>query len=449
MLSQKPFWEMIKIVSRDTSPPLYYICEHFWFKFFGTSEVAIRSLSFLFFLGTVLTVGLIAKEIGKKKTIFWATLLTFLNPFLFKYAFEGRMYSILAFTTTLSFYFFLKVLRSTPDRSTPGVEESRVKLERDTPGVKLRWQIAYVLSAAAALYSHHFAIFAIFIQGVWKLTEIIPKPSFKKVYRQLWVYPTILLLYIPWLPSLYYQTTLVGSGFWLKTPNLKDLASVILGFILGPEKYPLIKLSLLFVLLSLAVRRWNFKKKIDWILLSWFLGPIFLTFILSQFFQSIFFDRYMLFAIPGLTLLLASKRRNIISPVILLILVIILGRYNWSYFTHPAKRPFKEFSNYMKAELTKGGKIINWNAAAHHLWESKYYGIPGPIYSPGGPLPFYVGTAQMSESDVIYKLPDIDRLGVITSGPVEEVVLPNYQLVELKEFGELKGLWFEFEKESN
>jgi len=418
MLSQRSFGEMIRIVSRDTSPPLYYICEHFWFRLFGTSEIAIRSLSFLFFLGTILTVGLIAKKIGKKKTVFWAALLTLLNPFLFRYAFEGRMYSILAFTTTLSFYFFIK-----------------------------KKKVAYVLASAAALYSHHFAIFAIFIQGVWKLTEIVPKFSFRKAYRQLWVYPAILLLYIPWLPSLYHQTTLVGSGFWLKTPKLKDLASVVLSFSLGSEKYSLLKVAFLCVLILLVVRRWGLKRKIDWILLSWFLGPVFLTFVFSQFFQSIFFDRYMLFVIPGFTLLLASQRRTFISSLILLGLAIILARYNWFYFTHPAKRPFKQFSQYMKSELQKGGQIINWNAAAHHLWESKYYDIPGPIYSPGGPLPFYVGTAQMSENDVIYKLPDASRLGVITSGPVAEVVLPNYQLAGLREFGELKGLWFE--KKSN
>jgi len=46
--------------------------------------------------------------------------------------------------------------------------------------------------------------------------------------------------------------------------------------------------------------------------------------------------------------------------------------------------------------------------AAHHLWESKYYGIFGPIYTPDGPLPLYVGTAQMTEEDTIDNLPEVE-----------------------------------------
>ena len=67
-LAVKPYLDIIRIVARDTSPPLYYICLHTWMKFFGTSEVAIRSLSFLFFLGTAITVFFIAKHLWDKKT---------------------------------------------------------------------------------------------------------------------------------------------------------------------------------------------------------------------------------------------------------------------------------------------------------------------------------------------------------------------------------------------
>ncbi|MBI1863998.1 hypothetical protein HYS03_02190 [Candidatus Woesebacteria bacterium] len=84
------------------------------------------------------------------------------------------------------------------------------------------------------------------------------------------------------------------------------------------------------------------------------------------------------------------------------------------------------------------------NGTAHHLWESKYYGIPAPIYNPGGALPYFVGTALMEKVDIVNQLPKkrYIRIGVITSGPVEEVKLPGYNESEVKNFGDLKLIWF-------
>src|SRR4030043_2253940 len=131
ILSQKSIPQIIAIIARDTSPPLYNICEHLLFRFFGSSEIAIRALSFAFFILAIFFVYKIGENLWSRKTGAIAAILTFFNPFFFTYAFEGGMYSLLALTVTSSFYFFL----------------SR------------RWKL-YVLTTAAALYTHHFAVFA-------------------------------------------------------------------------------------------------------------------------------------------------------------------------------------------------------------------------------------------------------------------------------------------------
>ncbi len=61
---------------------------------------------------------------------------------------------------------------------------------------------------------------------------------------------------------------------------------------------------------------------------------------------------------------------------------------------------------------------------------------------PEGKLPFFVGTALMGEGDVIKDVPQKEKVGVITSGSIEEVGLGNYTLEEAVPFGELKVLWF-------
>src|SRR3989344_3011576 len=95
ILSMKSLPEILKIIAKDTSPPLWNIWEWFFFRLFGTSEIVIRSLAFIFFLGTVFITYKIGELLWGRRTGILAGLLTFLNPFFFTYAFEGRMYSIL------------------------------------------------------------------------------------------------------------------------------------------------------------------------------------------------------------------------------------------------------------------------------------------------------------------------------------------------------------------
>lgn len=412
VLAQKSIPEIVRVVARDTSPPLFYLTLHLWMKIFGTSEVAIRGLSFLYFTLLVLTVFLIGKLLWNKKTGLLAAFLTFTNPFLFRYGFEGRMYSILAFFSTLSMYFYLK---------------------------KSFW--AYVLATTAALYSHHFAIFVIIVQGFWSLKKVLLTK--KKFFKEFKPFFLTALFYLPWLYPLYYQTSLVASDFWLATPKFKDIFNLLETFILGSTEPRFEKILLLIVFLILALRRFSLKKKIllqDVFLVSWAFLPIIFTFVISQFASSIFFDRYMLLCIPPILLFLASRRRKL-STILILVFTFYLLFLNYDYFIHPTKRPFRELADFVKNEIAPRNKLINFNDKAHHIWETKYYGLEAPLYVPQGELPFYVGTALMQEGDIIKNLPETERLGVITSGDPENVILPGFTLEEIHQFRELKFLW--------
>lgn len=409
-LAVKPIWEIIQIVARDTSPPLYYLLLHTWMSFFGTSELAIRSLSFLFFLGTALTVYLIGRHLWDNKTGFWAALLTLTNPFLFQYAFEGRMYSLLALTSTLSIYFFLK-----------------------------KQKILFILATLAALYTHHFSLFVVIFEFLWIAGESYQK-SKKELWRNFSSFFLIALGYLPWLYPLYYQTSLVGGGFWLGKPQLVDLKNLIWKFLAGSGENLLSQVALYSVYLVLLLHQWFEDKKKSVFLLGWFFTPLLLTYLLSQFFQSIFYDRYLLMIIPAGMLLLASLRRQIsFLPLMAMIFALAIG--NFQYFIHPVKRPFRELANFVKQEVPSLTRI-NYNATAHHLFETKYYGIPAPIYSPQ-PLPFYTGTALMGKNDVVSALPQEPEILVITSEDPEKVSLPEFRLEKSKKFDGLFLLWFQ------
>jgi hypothetical protein len=409
VLASKPYFEIITTVARDTSPPLYYLCLHTWMMFFGSSEASIRALSFTFFLITCFFVYLIGQKLWDKRTGFLAALACFLNPFLFQYAFEGRMYAILLLTSTMATYFYLSKNR-----------------------------LGYILSAAAALYSHHFSIFVIFTHFVWEIPNLFKKRRFVKTLKP---YLIIGFLYLPWFYPLYYQTSLVGSGFWLGKPTLKSLAGLIGTFFLNPARLAARKLLIIGYLGAFFLRLWGETKK-ELFLASLYLLPVAFTFVISQFFSSIFYDRYFLYVIPPILLLLVSRRREVSLAFIALFLSVFLP-LNWHYFTHPTKRPFRELANYVKGLDLKNMALINYNDKAHHLFESKYYQIPAPIFVPEGELPFFTGTALMEKGDIINKLPNQPIVLAITSGEPNKVKLPDYVFKKEKRFDSLKLVWLE------
>lgn len=304
ILSLKKIPEIIRISTHEPHPPFFNILENLWFRLFGASEVSIRLLTFILLLVAVYFVFKIGEYYWDKKTAAFAAALTLLNPFLFAYGFEGRMYSLLVALVTASFYFFLK----------------------------RKWAF-YIIATTLALYTQHFCLLAIFVQGLLFLKEFFSgnKKLALSIFKS---FIAVGILYSPWLIPLYNQTKLVESGFWLGRPTLKDLIMLFIKYL---------NISLVLLLL----RNWgqNFKKALPLVL--WAVIPILLAWGVSQKFTPIFYDRYLIYTIPPAMLLAASQRRNVSNVA----MVLVLGAFliaDYVYFTHPTKRPFRDLATYVK-----------------------------------------------------------------------------------------------------
>lgn len=276
VLSKNTPLNIVKIIIKDTSPPLYNLTLHFWYKIFGLSETSIRLLSFSYYTLAIIFIYYIGKLVWNKKTGFIAALLSFLNPFFFIYAFEGRMYSTLALGVTASTYFFLKILHG---------KNKNLDI------------LAYALSIDWALYSHHFAIFSLIPQIIWTAIEFLKrnKKTSVKIIKGMVL---AALLYTPWLYPLYKQTTMVASGFWLGKPTLVDLKNLIYEYLSEGIKNPktqipfinkeLGRIALYLVIITFVIRRWHKNLEKSFFFVCWFFLPIITVWLLSQKMQSIF-----------------------------------------------------------------------------------------------------------------------------------------------------------------
>lgn len=416
ILVHRPLGEMLAVIAKDTSPPLIYLLHFVWVRIFGDSEIALRSLSVLLAVGGSFFAYKLSQLFTKNKLYsLILSVLVFVTPFTFVYAFEARMYTLLILTVFASTYFL----------------------------IKKSW-VPYCLFALGALYTHNIAIFVLMAQGlVFFLTQFAWKKP-KLWLKQLLPFIAIGLLYLPWLIPLLIQLSRIntGGGFWLGKPTVQDLWELTKKIYTGGIDTAQRPVAALLTTALLVFKDWKKVWKPWTIMTTCFLLPVLLAFIFSQFATPIFYDRYLMFAVAGGTLIFGVGLKQKAYPL-LVALLILYTLSSFTLFNQPHKKPFRELADYVKSHQTEKDYLLNISGQAHHIWESKYYGIPAPIYTPQGPLPLFVGTAQMTAGDMVSSLPKASgRIGTISSEPPERIMLPGYKQQEVHQFDGLNFIWW-------
>lgn len=201
-IAQDSLGQLIQRTSGDFNPPLYYILLHFWLQVFGKSEIALRSLSVVFFIIFLGVVYVFAKKLFKtKQDDVFTTLFMALNPMLLYFAFELRMYSLLVLIATTSMYFLYTK--------------------------QWKW---YVVATALGMYTQPFMAFVILAQSVYLLLT--------KNFKQAIINGVgILLLYLPWIPTLITQFKASGP-MWMYPVDGVTFTSVLGNVFFGYEGTP-------------------------------------------------------------------------------------------------------------------------------------------------------------------------------------------------------------------
>lgn len=420
LLAKQNIIKILLTTAKDANPPLYYLILHFWMGVFGTSEVALRTLSFLFFLGTLYIAGMFLLEIFRfsvKKTLQYL-LLFVLNPVLQYYAFETRMYSLFALLAVLSFYYLYK---------------RKFRL--------------YILFTILGLYTHYFMIFAVLSQ----ITYLIIMYRYKVLHYGA-MYMKIGLLFIPWLILVVISKPPIDQGFWIAKPNLFTYLNLPALLLTGYEdQYALLTYRLLPFLTiflygmifyviyknvkSKKTRRMHIpnvqeQNSLGLYLFCWVVVPVLMILSIS-FFKPLYLPRYIIFITVGLIFLLIFVIQKVHKSRLARLFFILLFIASFFYSQMQVINRHRQNLKRTLIEINKSaGKkdyiyVTNelfFHTAQYYIPEKQVF-IYGKNYEQ---IPWYVGKVLIPKDRLKSSLPVYPRKAYILKDDLSVTIQALY-----------------------
>ncbi len=196
-IAQHSLLDIPDVLSRDGSPPLYYLLLHVWIQVFGAGETATHWLSLVFALLAIPAAYWAASVWGRGAGLAAATFAAF-TPFLDDHATETRMYSLVALLAILAVGAFVR-----------GFVLGR-----------RAWIAPFVVLLAALLWTHNWALY--FALGCAVAIAALPRARRDGAIAL----GAAALLYAPWVPTLLHQAEHTGAP-WSNEPSLSSLDEIL------------------------------------------------------------------------------------------------------------------------------------------------------------------------------------------------------------------------------
>ena len=339
--------------------PLYFVILNFWMGLFGTSEAAVRALSAIVGILSILTIYRIGCALFNSKVGLISSFLSAISLFHIHFAQEARPYSLLMFLSLVSFLFFIQILKQ--DR---------------------KWHyLGYLLTSALMVNTHLFGLLIIAAQ-IFFLLLFWARYSPQR-FKLLTVQEAAIIAVLPTVVLLGGQfMSMVREGFWIGEPSLGSISRTLATFAGGGDILLPIYLCLA-VIAPFSVRRmevkWMLRKPLEslksvsrnirlealheiLLLVTWLFLPIVLVFIVSKLIIPIYVNRYLIEVSPALYLLVAKglsnlKAKKVIYPVLLIIVLLAVPNLA-NYYTHYQKQQWNKAAELIELNTQENDVII-------------------------------------------------------------------------------------------
>jgi mannosyltransferase len=343
-LAKRPVGELLYLTSIDTHPPLYYLLLKVWAGVFGWSEFALRSLSVLAMGGAVIVGAYLVKRLFGVKAALMTLLFLVFAPFLLRYGFEIRMYS-LASLIGVSATYVLVCATEVKDRTR-----------------KIWLYAAYAVLVAVGVFTLYYTVLLWITHVIWFWLSLRRK---EPVFKQPWwlAYAGSVLLFLPWLPTFVKQISngaLAPISQQLTVDNMVGIVSF--WFFSQPSWFlnglsSLVILAIIVMLGYVIVNAWKLvpnKDKPSYILLVLYAGMPVLVIALISLARPMYVERYLAHVLIGFALLLGvslwmlwQKKSKVACRIVITLFVALVigvgylassGNYNYQRMQVPEVR---------------------------------------------------------------------------------------------------------------
>ena len=382
----------------DIHPPLYYLTLHFWLRL-GESEFAVRALSAILGVITIIVVHALAHELFGPRVGLLSALVLAVSPLHIWYSQETRMYVMVTMWSLLASCFLLLALRRK----------------------QIGYWLGYVFASVLALYTHYFALFVLLFQNLFlfywfwsnKGSEgLVVRSSKGLLYKWLMAELVIALLFLPWIPILCHQVGTGGGGWVEKSvgrPSLRVLSDTWIYFSTGLDRelYPVLLRRMAYVLFGVcvlaAVYRLFFGQNRGGVLFClMYVGvPLLTVWLLSQV-KPMYAVRYLLPFLPPCCILVAvginTLKWNWARIVITLLLVLILLVGDWNAWRIEQNADWRGASSYVLEQAQPGDVVLfspRWNEKPFAYYTQGRVEINMDL-----PIPVTVDAAKRVATDV-------------------------------------------------
>lgn len=387
ILARLPVRQLLIGTAQDSNPPLYYLLLKVWMLIFGTSEVAVRSFSVLCFAFVIYGFYLLLSHFFHRsllKNIPWLVLII-INPLLLYYAFEARMYMLLAALSVFSWYALLK-----------------------------KRYIFYIIFCVLGILTHYFFILLLIGQCIYGFRQ--KKKQFIKIIC------LIFLACLPWFIFLRFHMNTSYTSFWLPMIQLIDIAQLPAIVFFGFERVhafsEIVVKQMNILIWTVSIVGWLIagyiilrkQKKspvisITFIGFCWVVIPISIT-LFASFFIPLLLPRYLIFVSVGILFVLPILFQRL-PKIIAIILFFFLLYLNLQYLFYQVSYRMKGNTAFYQAT-----KEINAMIRPHDVvyvtndldyFTARYYFLDHPVFiynKKYEDIPWFVGKALISRNAI-------------------------------------------------
>ena len=359
--------DMVSVTANDVHPPLYYFINYLFAQLVNAIGLKMSVMHLLEFpalipylIILVISLTKIRKEYGLLTAGIFSLALISLSEF-FTYYLTARMYTWAMLFMIIAFLFVKDILEKNDYKS---------------------W-VLFSIFVTLAAYTHYFSILTTVVIYIMLLVWMLfyeERENLVGNLKKLFVSALLcVVLFIPWIPTLYHQLHYVQGNFFITKVTFNNLVYYLsYGFTISGNQ--LIQLFSVLAIIALFIMLYNkfkeTKSKNDAYLLigfTAFVGTIFLGFLASIVYKPILYDRYILHAIGILWLAISIKigqlKLNKTHLLLIIILISVVGAFNVYHEVNEIKDMHKTLIDETKlfSGINNNNTVIIYDTDNHYV----------------------------------------------------------------------------------